>query len=72
MIDLEGAAFVCQTRPENADPDLPHCEGTCLVLIRVPVTELPKMVTIAAISIAEATDLGNAVTREVEKSYRYM
>ena len=72
MIDLENVPMVCHTRPENADPDMPHCDGTCLILIRVPYADMPKMVTLTSISQAEVIDLKVSMDRELMKSWRRM
>ena len=69
-MNLENTAMLCQTNLENADPDRPQSDGTCLVVLRVNVADLPDMVVITSISEAEYVDLTNRLDAQILRTRR--
>lgn len=64
---FENRPLICATRVEDADPDEPHCEGTVIIVLRIPESELPKMVTMTSISSAESWRLIDSIKERREK-----
>jgi len=58
---FENRPLICSTRVEDADPDDPHCEGTVIIVLRIPASELPEMVTLTSISNAESWRLIDSI-----------
>lgn len=67
---FENRPLICVTRPEDVDPDIPHCEGTVIVVLRIPASELPKMVTMTSMSPAERWRLKDSIDEQYERYSR--
>lgn len=67
---LEIVGWLCQTNPINANPDIPHCDGTFLAVVRVREQDAPDEIVRTSISMAEAREMDDRITDAMNRARR--